>query len=261
MDHMKTACASFAGTGSISDMADMPLIGKVALVTGAGRGIGSAIAQKLASQGAAVYALDMPGREFDADCLACATPLCADVTDSDAARETLMRIKKEQGRLDVLVNNAAIISYEPLAMVSKEQMRRMFEVNVFAVIEWMQYASRLMLRQKSGSIINMASIVGAKGASGQLLYSAAKGAVISATLSAAKELAPQGIRVNALAPGMVATERFTAELTRFPERANAIGMGRLAQPEEIADACAFLAGDGSAYITGQVIGLDGCMAI
>ena len=237
------------------------LAGKVALVTGAGRGIGSCIAQRLAREGAVVYALDIPSREFDPDCLAVAKPVHADVTDSDAVCDVVMQIKKEQGHLDVLVNNAAIITYEPLAMVSKEHMRRMFEVNVFAVIELMQYASRIMARQKSGSIINMASIVGKKGAAGQLIHSASKGAVISATLSAAKELAASGVRVNAIAPGMVGSERFKNEVQRFSQKIEDIRVGRIAEPEEIASAIAFLASDDASYITGQIIGMDGCMLL
>lgn len=237
------------------------LAGKVALVTGAGRGIGSCIAQRLAHEGAVVYALDIPSREFDPECLAVAKPVCADVTDSDAVRDVIMQIKREQGHIDVLVNNAAIITYEPLAMVSKDQMRRMFEVNVFAVIELMQYASRIMARQKFGSIINMASIVGKKGAAGQLIYSASKGAVISATMSAAKELASSGVRVNAIAPGMVGSERFKNEVQRFSQKIEDIGVGRIAEPEEIASAIAFLASEDASYITGQIIGMDGCMLL
>lgn len=237
------------------------LAGKVALVTGAGRGIGSCIAQRLAREGAMVYALDIPGREFDPGCLAVAKPVYADVTDSRAVYDAVMQIKKERGSLDVLVNNAAIITYEPLAMVSKEHMRRMFEVNVFAVIELMQYASRIMARQKSGSIINMASIVGQKGAAGQLIYAASKGAVISATLSAAKELAASGVRVNAIAPGMVGSERFKSEVQRFPQKIEDVRAGRIAEPEEIAAAIAFLASEDASYITGQVIGMDGCMLL
>ena len=250
-----------AAMGWRFDMQGQRLCGKVALVTGAGRGIGSAIAQRLAADGATVYALDLPGQAFEERCAACAIPLYADITDSTAVKAALGRIRAEQQRIDVLVNNAAIISYEPMGMVTKDQMRRMFEVDVFALIELMQYVSRMMARQKSGSIINMGSIVGLRGAAGQLLYSAAKGAVHAATLAAAKELAACGVRVNALAPGMVASERFLREVERFPERIANIGVGRLADPMDVANACAFLASEEAAYITGQIIGMDGCMAL
>ena len=115
-----------------------------------------------------------------------------------------------------------------------------------------------MQRQQNGSIINMASMVAVKGAKGQLSYAATKGAVISATKSAAKELANDKIRVNAIAPGMVGTERFKNVLQeKFSEKINDIPFGRLAEPEEIAKLCLFLASDASSYITGQVIGIDG----
>ena len=134
----------------------------------------------------------------------------------------------------------------------------MFEVNVIALIHLMQVVSRIMMRQDQGCIINMASMVGLKGAAGQLSYSATKGAVISATLSAAKELSSSHIRVNAIAPAMVGTDRFRAVLEeKFKERINDIPFGRLANPEDIADACLFLASDLSSYMTGQVLGLDG----
>jgi 3-oxoacyl-[acyl-carrier protein] reductase len=119
-----------------------------------------------------------------------------------------------------------------------------------------------MTRQKNGSIINISSMVGEKGASGQTDYATTKGAVIALTKSAAKELAPQGIRVNAVAPGMVATERFVGEMeSRFKGKTDAIGMGRLAEPSEIAQLCVFLASDTSSYITGQIIGIDGSVVI
>ena len=113
-------------------------------------------------------------------------------------------------RLDVLVNNAGMVTYELLPMIDFEKLRAMFEVNVIAMIQLVQLASRIMTRQKSGSIINMSSVVGVQGVKGQLGYSATKGAVISITKSAAKELIEHNIRVNAIAPGMVGTERFTA---------------------------------------------------
>lgn len=239
--------------------------GKVCLVTGAGRGIGQAIAQRLSRECGIVCAADIQGETLqewvthhNKEALVPIVPCVLDVTDSAAVKNTVSEMRKKYGRLDVLVNNAAIITYELLGMVSKDVMRRMFEVNVFAVVELMQYASRIMSRQKSGSIINMASIVGVNGASGQLSYAASKGAVIAATKSAAKEMAPYGVRVNAIAPGMVDTERFHAVLTKhFAQRTECIGMGRLADTEDIAEACLFFASDQSRYITGQVLGVDG----
>ncbi len=239
----------------------MLLENKVCLVTGAARGIGKEIAQMFASEGAVVYAADImlePLEEWTKASGSNIIPAELDATDSSAVKGIIMRIKKEQGRIDVLVNNAAIITYELLAMVSKDTMRKMFEVNVFATIELMQYASRIMVRQNSGSIINIASIVGVNGAAGQLSYSASKGAIISATKSAAKELAPNKIRVNAVSPGMVGTDRFNAVLNEhFSERTECIGMGRLGTSEDIAKACVFLASDLSEYITGQILGVDG----
>jgi 3-oxoacyl-[acyl-carrier protein] reductase len=134
----------------------------------------------------------------------------------------------------------------------------MIEVNVVALIHLMTLVSRIMQRQQNGSIINMASMVGVKGAKGQLSYSATKGAVIAATKSAAKELADYHIRVNAIAPGMVGSERFKAVLSeKFAQKINDIPFGRLATPEEVAKLCLFLASDNSSYITGQIIGIDG----
>ena len=147
-------------------------------------------------------------------------------------------------------------------MIDFDKLRKMFDVNVIALINLMQLCSRVMSRQKSGSIINIASMVGKQGAAGQLAYSATKGAVISATLSASKELASSHIRVNAVAPGMVATERFSQVMqANFEEKANDIRWGRLARPDEIAKACLFLASDMSGYITGQVMGVDGSLIL
>ena len=232
---------------------------KVCLVTGAGKGIGRAVAEVFSGHGATVYAAARDTSSLDNGAM---IPLLLDVTDSAGVRAAISEIKKTHKRLDVLVNNAGIVSYEPLAMASKGNMRKMFDVNVFALIELMQYASRIMVRQGSGSIINISSIVGVKGAAGQLAYSASKGAVIAATKSAAKELAPTGVRVNTVAPGMVDTKRFCAEMTgRFPEKINCIGMGRLAEPDEIANACLYLASDLASYVTGQIIGVDGSTTI
>lgn len=241
---------------------------KVCLVTGAARGIGMSIAEKFASEGACVYALDLPSAVFelqeykDENTGGEIIHVRADITDSENVRAVYMQIKKAQKKLDVLANNAALISYEMLGMISKDNLRKMFEVNVFAMIEMIQYASRLMTRNNGGSIINMASIVGTHGASGQLAYSAAKGAVVALTKSAAKELAHNNIRVNAIAPGMVATKRLVAEMSgRFEDKTNNIGLGRMALPDDIANAFAFLASDSAAYISGQILGVDGCMVL
>ena len=141
----------------------------------------------------------------------------------------------------------------------------MFRVNVIAVIEMVQLVSRLMARNHGGSIVNIASVTAVLGSPGQSAYSATKGSIISFTKSAAKELASSGIRVNAVAPGIVKTERF-AELyeasgEKIDARIQRIALGRLGTPEDVANACAFLASDRASYISGQILGVDGCASI
>lgn len=234
---------------------------KVALVTGAGAGIGLAVARLLAKEGAVVYSADIKGLEWidsEPNENGIIVPLNLDITDFAAVKNAVMTIKKEQGHIDVLANIAGLISYEMMPMINYEFFHKMIEVNVVALINLMSLVSRIMQRQQSGSIINMASMVGVKGSKGQLSYSATKGAVIAATKSAAKELADYKIRVNAIAPGMVGSERFKAVLEeKFAKKINDIPFGRLAEPEEIAKLCLFLASDASAYMTGQIIGMDG----
>ena len=234
---------------------------KVALVTGAGAGIGLAVARLLAKEGAVVYSADIKGLEWidsETNENGIIVPLNLDITDFAAVKNAVMTIKKEQGHIDVLANIAGLISYEMMPMINYEFFHKMIEVNVVALINLMSLVSRIMQRQQSGSIINMASMVGVKGSKGQLSYSATKGAVIAATKSAAKELADYKIRVNAIAPGMVGSERFKAVLEeKFAKKINDIPFGRLAEPEEIAKLCLFLASDASAYMTGQIIGMDG----
>lgn len=236
---------------------------KIAIVTGAGRGIGRAIAEKYASEGAQVYAADI--REEDlkwTDENIKVHGVVLDICDFAAVKNAVMGIKKEHGHIDILVNNAGLISYEMMSMIDYEKFRKMLEVNVVSLIHFMQLVGRVMARQQSGSIINMASMVAVKGAAGQLSYAASKGAVISATKSAAKELADNHIRVNAIAPGMVGTERFKAVLEeKFCQKINDIPFGRLAEPEDIANAALYLASDMSSYVTGQVLGIDGAAII
>lgn len=234
---------------------------KVALITGAGAGIGQATAKLFANEGAVVYAADIKGLEWVESFTSTEgkiIPVQLDICDFAAVKAVVMDIKKEHGHIDVLANIAGLISYELMPMINYDFFRKMIEVNVVALINLMSLVSRIMQRQQSGSIINMASIVGEKGAKGQLSYSATKGAVIAATKSAAKELAEYHIRVNAIAPGMVGSDRFKTVLEeKFAQKINDIPFGRLAEPEEVAELCLYLASDQSKYLTGQIIGIDG----
>lgn len=238
---------------------------KVAIVTGAGAGIGKATTKLFASEGAVVYALDIKGLDWISDeglNSSQIIPIELDICDFAAVKQVVMTVKKAYGHIDVLANIAGLISYEMMPMIDYEKFHKMMEVNVIALIHIMSLVSRIMSRQQSGSIINMASMVAVKGTAGQLSYSATKGAVISATKSAAKELAPSHIRVNAIAPGMVGTERFKAVLEeKFSQKINDIPFGRLAEPQDIANAALYLASDMSSYVTGQVLGVDGAAII
>lgn len=245
---------------------------KICLVTGAGRGIGRVIANQLASDGAVVYAADLVmddmepwAAEKSTECDTKIVPVVMDVTDTAAVKAGLMSIHKTEGRIDVVVNNAAIIQNQKLGMVTKPMLEKMFAVNVFAVIDMMQIASRLMARTGGGSIVNIASITGVVGSPGQVAYSSTKGAVISATKSAAKELSPMQIRVNAVAPGIIKTERFEelyeASGDKIDQRISRIALGRLGTPQDVANAVAFLASDRASYISGHILGVDGCASI
>lgn len=233
---------------------------KVVLITGAGRGIGKVIAEQCIADGAIVYVNDLKEPEVEG-----AKPIVFDVTDSNALKAGLMQIYKTEGRIDCVVNNAAIIQNQKLGMVTKPLLEKMYAVNVFAVIDMIQIASRLMARTGGGCFVNMASITGVVGSSGQVAYSSTKGAIITITKSAAKELAPLKIRVNAVAPGIVKTERFEelyeATGDKINERIEKIALGRLGTPQDIANAVSFLASDRASYISGQILGVDGCATI
>ena len=176
-----------------------------------------------------------------------------------------MSIYKAEGRIDCVVNNAAIIQNQKLGMVTKPLLEKMYNVNVFAVIDMIQIASRLMARSGGGCFVNIASITGIVGSPGQVAYSSTKGAVIAITKSAAKELASQNIRVNAVAPGIIKTERFE-ELyedtsDKIDGRISRIALGRLGTPQDVANAVSFLASERASYISGQILGVDGCASI
>ena len=245
---------------------------KVCIITGAAQGIGKAIAEQFAADGAIVYACDMKEGMMDDWAKECSErnntrviPVYFDVTDATAVKNSFMGIFKTERRIDTLVNNAGVVFNRKLGMVQRAETELMFRVNVIAVIEMVQLVSRLMQRCGGGSIVNIASVTAVLGSPGQCAYSATKGAIISFTKSAAKELAPMGIRVNAVAPGIVKTERF-AELyesdgAKIDQRIGRIALGRLGAPEDIANACSFLASDRASYISGQILGVDGCASI
>lgn len=239
---------------------DKLLKDKVTLITGAGRGIGKVIAEQFIADGAIVYVNDLNEPEVEG-----AKPICFDVTDTNALKAGLMSIYKAEGRIDIVVNNAAIIANQKLGMVTKPLLEKMYAVNVFAVIDMIQIASRLMARNGGGCFVNMASVTGVVGSPGQVAYSASKGAVIALSKSSAKELAPLGIRVNAVAPGIIKTERFEelyeASGDKIDQRIGRIALGRLGTPQDIAYAVAFLASDRASYISGHVLGVDGCASI
>ena len=192
-------------------------------------------------------------------------PLYFDVTDATAVKSAFMSVFKQEGRIDALINNAGVVFNKKIGMILRPETELMFRVNVIAVIEMIQLVSRLMARNHSGSIVNIASVTAVLGSPGQSAYSATKGAIMAFTKSAAKELAPLGIRVNAVAPGIVKTERFSELYEESGEKIDAriqkIALGRLGTPEDVANACAFLASDRSSYISGQILGVDGCASI
>lgn len=243
------------------------LTDKVIIVTGAGRGIGRAMASVFAQNGAVVYAADVRQGSVEEWCDAVnetasgeIRSLYFDIASEQEAKAAVMQIKKECGHIDGLVNNAGVEFNELIGMISRDNMEKMFSVNVYGTINMLQIVSRIMGRQENGgSIVNIASMTALRGNRGQLVYSATKGAVVSLTKSAAKELAEKKVRVNAIAPGLTNTEMMKqADPDKLQSRINNICMGRLAEPEDIAKACMFMLSDLSGYVSGQILAVDGC---
>ena len=230
--------------------------GKVAVVTGAGRGIGLATARLLRAQGVRVLGVDLEGENDAADLLIADVGRPADIT------EIYRQVHCRFGRLDILVNNAGILGDARLGMIGVAMLERVLAVNLEAVVLNMQEASKLMRRSGGGAIVSVSSIVGLRGNQGQVAYAAAKAGIVGATLAAARELAADAIRVNAVAPGFIATD-MVAHLDRqtTARRVAAIALGRPGTAGEVAEVIAFLCSDAARYVTGQVVGVDGGMVL
>ncbi|WP_126428709.1 SDR family NAD(P)-dependent oxidoreductase [Brevibacillus marinus] len=242
---------------------------RVILVTGASKGIGRQIAVTFAENGAHLIingrnekALSTLQQELTEKFPVQVMVAPYDVRDKEGIKQAFAQIKATFGRLDGLVNNAGILKDRLLGMIDDQMVQETFDTNLSAMICHMQYASRFMIRQRSGSIVNISSIIGTHGNEGQVVYAASKAGVIGATKSAAKELAPYNVRVNAIAPGFIDTDmaRSIPE-NKFAERVAGIKMKRIGTPEDVANTALYLCSDLSSYVTGQVIGVDGGMVI
>jgi 3-oxoacyl-[acyl-carrier protein] reductase len=246
------------------------LEGRVAIVTGASRGIGKAIALRLAEEGADVALLARgldgvnaaaaevqqraPGRRILAR--AC------DVASSEGVVAVVEALEEELGRIDILVNNAGITRDNLLLRMSEEEWDDVMETNLKGLFNLSKAVARHMLRNRSGRIINITSVVGLIGNAGQTNYAASKGGVTAFTFSLARELASRGITVNAVAPGMIETD-MTAAMPDQAKKAfgERIPLGRLGKPEDVAEMVVFLASPSASYITGEVVRVDGGLAI
>ncbi|MEL7083104.1 MAG: 3-oxoacyl-[acyl-carrier-protein] reductase [Cyanobacteria bacterium J06597_1] len=243
------------------------LSGQVALVTGASRGIGKAIAIALAGEGAAVavnYASSADAAEAVVneivDAGGKAIAIGTNVGDVEAVTQMFATVMETWGQIDVLVNNAGITRDTLMLRMKPQDWQAVIDLNLSGVFWCIKSATKIMMKQRSGRIINITSVVGISGNAGQANYSAAKAGVIGLTKTAARELAARNITVNAVAPGFIETS-MTADLDAAPILSQ-IPLGRMGKPDEIAGAVRFLAADpAAAYITGQVLNVDGGMVM
>ena len=243
------------------------LEGKTALITGAARGIGKALALKFAAEGANIaftdLVIDENGKETEAELAALgvkAKGYASNAADFNQTKEVVTEIHKEVGRIDILVNNAGITKDGLMMRMTEQQWDAVIAVNLKSAFNFINAVLPIMLRQKSGSIINMASVVGVHGNAGQSNYAASKAGLIALAKSIAQEVGSRNIRANAIAPGFIETA-MTAALPQEvrDEWAKKIPLRRGGQVEDIANVATFLASDMSSYVTGQVIQVDGGM--
>ena len=247
----------------------MDFTGKTAVVTGGSRGIGRAVCEELARGGANVVLCfagnESAARETVAACEALGAKALAvqcNVADEAQAKALMDAAVQAFGRIDILVNNAGITRDGLLMMMKEADFDAVIETNLKGTFLCMKAVSRIMMKQRYGRIVNLSSVVGLRGNAGQVNYAASKAGVIGMIKSLAKELASRGVTVNAVAPGFIATD-MTAAMPEAAKTATlaAIPMGRLGAPEDVAKAVAFLASDEAAYVTGQVLAVDGGMAM
>ncbi len=250
-------------------MADMGISGKTALVTGGGRGIGRAVCLALAAEGVNIAVNYIGSRdEAEETAAACAAlgvkamTAEGDVACSEAVEQVFDQVEKELGGVDILINNAGITRDTLLVRMSDEDFDKVIEINLRGSYLCMRRAARGMMKRRFGRIISLSSVVALRGNAGQVNYAASKAGIIGMTKSLARELASRGVTVNALAPGYIETAMTAA----IPEAAQArmladIPAGRAGQPEDVAAAAVFLASARAAYITGQVLNVDGGMAM
>jgi 3-oxoacyl-[acyl-carrier protein] reductase len=246
----------------------MRLKDKVTLITGGARGIGKAIALTFAAQGADIIVADVNLEEAQKTAAEIegmgrkAMALSVDVTSFEKVEEALNKILDKFTKVDILVNNAGITKDNLMLRMSPADWDAVINVNLKGTFNCTKAVSRPMIKQRTGRIINIASIIGIMGNAGQANYAASKGGVIALTKTAAKELASRNINVNAIAPGFIQT----AMTDKLPEEVKAkmmeaIPLGTLGTPQDVANACLFLASEESSYITGQTIVVDGGMVM
>ena len=239
------------------------LDGKIAIITGGARGIGFAIAKRYAEEGATPVLFDLLADQLEtavkelSDLGFEAEGHTVNVTDSEAIEEAMKDVYQRFGHIDILVNNAGVTRDGLIMKMKDADWDMVINVNLKGTFVCTKKVVRYMLKQKSGSIINIASVIGLMGNVGQANYAASKGGVIALTKSTAKEVAKRGIRANAIAPGFIETD-----MTQLPEDvvkaySEAIPMSRMGQPVDVANLCLFLASEESSYITGQTLQVDG----